>query len=111
MANPEIQPAAATSKPPSASQFGLRVQDLTPKLAKQLGVDSSDGVLIAGVDPAGPARNAKLRSGDIIIEVNRERVDNTDELEAELDKAGDNALLLIRRSNSEQFVAIERGDG
>jgi serine protease Do len=111
MENPEIQPATARSEPPSASEFGLQVQDVTPELAEQLGLDSIDGVLVAGVDPAGPAHEAKLLSGDIIIEVDRERVDNTDELEAELSKAGDSALLLIRRGNREQFVPIERGAG
>ena len=111
MANPEIQTAAAQSEPPSASQFGLRVQDLTPELAEQLGVDSTDGVLVVGVDPAGPAsRSAKLRSRDIILEVDRERVDGTDDLERQLAKAGEKALLLIRRGNSEQFVTITRDE-
>jgi serine protease Do len=112
MDNPAIQPATAKIEPPSASQFGLRVQDLTPDLAKQLGVEGNEGVLVASVDPSGPAaRDSKLRSGDVIMEVDRKRVRNTDELESQLSNTGDRALLLVRRGNSEQFVTLERSAG
>ena len=109
---PDITPAAARSnEPASASEFGLRVQDLTPDIAEQLGVENADGVLVVGVDPVGPANDARIKNGDVIIEVDRKRVNNTDALEKRLAQSGERALLLIRRGNNEQFVSIERSSG
>ena len=107
----EVTPAAArTSDPPSASQFGMRVQELTPEIAEQLGAPDADGVLVVGVDPLGPASEAQLRNGDVIIEVDRKRVNDIDDLEKRLAQADDRALLLVRRGNNEQYVSIERGE-
>ena len=68
------------------------------------------GVLVVGVDPRGPAAEARIQNGDVIVEVERKRVDDTDALEKRLSQAGDRALLLIRRGNNEQFVSIKRAD-
>jgi serine protease Do len=50
--------------------LGLKVQDLTPRLAKQFGFDGSRGALVSDVIAGGPADNAGLKPGDIITRVN-----------------------------------------
>jgi Do/DeqQ family serine protease len=50
-------------------QLGIGVQDLTPDLAKALGLERSGGAVIAQVQPGSPAAKAGLRAGDVITAV------------------------------------------
>jgi serine protease Do len=55
--------------------LGLRVVDLDAATARRKGLsDGTIGVLIASVDLAGPARAASVREGQVLLEVNRQRV-------------------------------------
>ena len=93
------------------AEFGLVVQDLNPELAERLGLDSTEGVLITAVQPGSPADEAQLRSGDVILEVDRSEVEDVEDLRAQLDAADDGALFLIRRGNATIFVPIKRSTG
>jgi len=91
-----------------ASAFGVRVQEVTPEIAQQLGVDGSDGVVVTAVEPGGAASEAGLRRGDIILEVNRAPVNNLDDFASNLDDVTSSALLLIRRGDATLFIALKR---
>jgi serine protease Do len=55
--------------------LGLRVRELDEETANRLSIpDTIRGVLIADVDPTGPARLALVRTNQVILEVNRRRV-------------------------------------
>jgi len=49
--------------------LGVIIQPMTPELARQFGVTSGEGVLIADLVDGGPADKAGLKSGDIIVQV------------------------------------------
>jgi serine protease Do/serine protease DegQ len=51
-------------------RMGLQTQELTPELARSLGISSLDGALVTTVDPGSPAERAGLRRGDLIVAVN-----------------------------------------
>jgi serine protease Do len=52
--------------------LGLTVRDLDPASAFRKALpDSIVGVVVVDVDPAGPARLARVRPGQVILEVNR----------------------------------------
>ncbi|RZL96211.1 MAG: PDZ domain-containing protein [Variovorax sp.] len=51
-------------------QIGARTQALTSDLAPAFGLDGPLGALIVRVDSGGPAENAGLRSGDVVLAVN-----------------------------------------
>jgi serine protease Do len=91
-----------------ASDFGLRASDLSPQLASRLGLEEVSGVVVSAVTPDGPAADAGLRVGDILLEVDRERVADASDLERRLDEAGSRALLLVRRGGATLFVAVNR---
>ena len=92
------------------AKLGLSVRSLTPELAGRLGYDDDDsGVVVDGVVPGSPADRAALRPGDLIKEVNRESVDNVEDLArvtSELED-GDAAALLIQRGPNTFYQAIE----
>jgi len=106
--DPELQMASVTPSHGSADDFGLRVQDLTKDLAEQLGLGESRGVVVSAVDPGGPAANAGIRRGDVIIEVDRQEVDDAAALEKVLADADDRALMLIRRGENQLYMTVKR---
>jgi serine protease Do len=47
--------------------IGVRIQEVTEEFAETLGLDSPKGALIAGVTPGGPAEEAGLKAGDVVL--------------------------------------------
>jgi serine protease Do len=101
-------PAAKPVKP--SGRYGLDVDPLTPGLARELRTNARSGVVVAAVDPAGPAGEAGLERGDVIVSVNRIKVADGDELKAALDRtpAGRPALLLFERRGEPRYVSLEK---
>ncbi len=52
------------------AKLGITVQHITPDLATSLGLASTRGALVSGVDAGSPAANAGLKQGDVITSYN-----------------------------------------
>jgi serine protease Do len=87
--------------------FGMRVQDLGPDLAEQLGVTGEKGVVVTEVENDSPAAEAGVRRGDVILEVNQTAVANVGEFRSAM-KSQEKALLLVRRGEATIFVAVKK---
>jgi Do/DeqQ family serine protease len=89
-------------------RLGLRLTPVTPEIASQLGAGrGTQGLVVASVDPAGPAASAGIREGDIIQQVNRQPVRSAADVQAALNKAGDRpSLLQVLRQGQSIFVAV-----
>jgi serine protease Do len=62
------------------SKIGLALQTLTPQLAESLGLDPrTRGAVVAEATPGGQAAAAGVREGDVILEIDRQRVATSDE--------------------------------
>ncbi|MXQ13087.1 DegQ family serine endoprotease [Microvirga makkahensis] len=59
---------------------GLRLQEITPAIAQALGRSDEKGVLVASVEPGGPAEKAGFRSGDVITQFDGKPVESGREL-------------------------------
>ena len=59
---------------PRRGWLGVRIQQVTPDIAESLGLKEASGALVAGVNDGGPADQAKLRNGDIILKFNGQDV-------------------------------------
>ena len=59
--------------------FGLKVQANSPELAQQLGLPTSEGVVIIEVEPGSSAALAGLQPGDVILSVNDHPVRTVDD--------------------------------
>jgi serine protease Do len=92
-------------------ELGLTIQDLTPEIAKHLGISEKGGVLVSEVKPGSPAHEAGIRRGDIIKEIDRQPIEDLKGYREQMDKlkAKDDILMLIQRGENTFFVVLERG--
>jgi serine protease Do len=104
----EVAAGPAESPAETAERFGFSVQELTPELREQLKVQAEGGVVVSGVEDGGPAAGAGLRAGDVVAEVNRERVRSVADFTRMLGqmRRGSNLLLLVRREGGSRFVVV-----
>jgi serine protease Do len=95
----------------SKVKLGITVQPITPELAQRVGAEPGEGLLVVEVDPEGPAARAGIREGDVVLEVNRDRVKTPADVSKALArlKDGDMALLRVKRGGGAVFVAVPFG--
>ena len=93
---------------PTGKKLGIAVQDITPELARELGLKDSKGVVVAQVEQGGAAADAGMRKGDVIREVNRKPVADVQGFMKEVGQAkdGGSTLLLVQRGENKMFVAV-----
>jgi len=93
--------------PAEGARLGISVQPLTPDIARQLGLRGAvSGLVVSDVDPSGPAAEAGIQPGDVIVEANRQPVRSASDLQKALAKGGQ-AVLLINRGGRTSFVTIQ----
>ena len=92
----------------SGSKLGISIQDLTDQLGNYFGVKNGEGVLITEVEKESPAEQAGLKAGDVIVEVDSRKVENSDELlEIVSDKAkGDKVNLEVLREKKPMRFSV-----
>ncbi|HID97645.1 MAG TPA: DegQ family serine endoprotease [Thermodesulfobacteriaceae bacterium] len=102
------QAVSLISRNEMLSKLGLGVQDLTSELAEQFGYKKGQGVLVVEVEADSLAASAGIRSGQLVEEVNRRRVHNTEELidALSISKKSNRVLFRIRDGEFSRYVAI-----
>lgn len=95
-----------------SDELGIEVTDLDSDIARRFGIDAQEsGVLVTDVKEDSPARDADVRPGDIIKEINRQVVKNRDDFARMMNKTDDQQslqLLIKRRNAGFLVVKIER---
>lgn len=92
----------------SRGQLGVNIQEVTPALAQSFGLARRSGALVVRVDPAGPAAQAGLQSGDIILKLNDRVIENSAELPMLVGpmKPGSQVKLLVWRKGEEKTFDV-----
>lgn len=93
----------------SDSTLGITVGPISNTLARALGLNSTDGVVIMKVEPGSKADEAELVVGDVILEIDHEGIVGVEDwvsIVSEFD--GSDALTLtIYRNGQLRFIIVE----
>jgi len=92
--------------------LGVSIQNLTPDLAKSLGIKETEGALIAGVENSSPADKAGLKRGDLITEMNGKKITDATALRNVVASMapGAKADIKIIRSGKELTITAALGE-
>ncbi len=95
------------------SMLGLEVRPITPEIARQLNLKSAEGVVVTRVEDGSPAAESGLQRGDVIREINRQRVRTLGDFERLTKdvKDGDRLTVLLQRGPTSLYVAFTAGRG
>ncbi|MFP4239688.1 MAG: Do family serine endopeptidase [Rhodosalinus sp.] len=91
--------------------LGVRIQDVTPDLAEGIdGLDEARGALVTDV-PEGPAREAGMESGDVILAFDGNEIEDTRQLVRIVGNApvGTTVRLRVLRDGKTQTLAVTLG--
>ena len=98
------------SRKDTRENFGMTVQEITPELARRLGMSAPGGVIVTNVREGSPADDAGIQPHDIVLQVNKVKISNMKDFQREISKktAEDRLLLLIKRGKGTYYVAIRK---
>jgi serine protease Do len=108
------EPGQTAQKPGSRAEpgslDGLTLETLNPALRRkfQIGSGVSQGAVVTDVDPGSAAARAGLRPGDVVLEVNREKVDGVERFKQVYGAAKGTVLLLVHRAGNTIYVVARR---
>jgi serine protease Do len=93
---------------------GVEVTNLDRDAREELKVPNAmRGTLITQVEPSSPAYEAGLRENDVILEINRQPIQSTEDFtKATTGKAGSGETLVkVWNQNGTHYVAVQEGNG
>ena len=90
--------------------LGLTVEQITPDIAEDLGLEQTRGVVITAVAPDGLGDEAGFQPGDIIREINRQPVRDFPTIEKIMASAAQSKsiLFLVQREDNTMFLALRK---
>lgn len=90
---------------------GLEVDNINYLIAKYFGLSSTKGVIVTSVKPDSPAEKSGIRVGDIILAINGQEIQNTEDIWTILTdmdaKAGDILTLTLFRKGQKKNVKLK----
>ena len=89
-------------------RLGVTIQAVTPEIAQAFGLAEPHGALVGDVAPGGPAAQAGIKSGDIVLEMNRQRTNDSSELQVKVSLTAPRTT--VRRDGHEREVAVKLGE-
>ncbi|MEW6672919.1 MAG: trypsin-like peptidase domain-containing protein [Thermodesulfobacteriota bacterium] len=92
--------------------IGVSIQDITYELARGIGLDIFKGAYIADLVKGGPAEQAGLRRGDVVVAYNGKPVANSSALrnEVSLSPVNQEAKLEVLRKNQRKEFTVKVGN-
>jgi serine protease Do len=91
--------------------LGVGIQDLTPELARAMGVPVSDGAVLTQINDGSPAKKAGLAEDDVVVSLDGEKVPGADAFRraVALKKPESVATLAVYRGGKSSEVKVKLG--
>ncbi len=92
--------------------LGIGIQDLNPNLSKSFGYEGTSGALVGHIEEDSPAKKGGVKQGDIIIEINGEKIKDSNHLKniVAINKPKKNVDLKIFRDKKIIEVTVKLGE-
>lgn len=92
--------------------LGVSVADVDPTLAAQNGLSVDHGALIVTITPGGPAAQAGLKAGDVIVQMDGKAINDVSSLGDFLlsKKPGDTVSVQVYRGSQQQSIQVTLGE-
>lgn len=93
--------------------LGIYMQDLTPPIAEQLGIDPNlKGTIVVKLARQGPAAKAGLRPADVIVSLEGKPIENSKQVQkcVSSHRPGDEVKAMVVREGKEISLTIKIGD-
>lgn len=92
--------------------LGVNAQDLTPDLAKSFGLESFKGALIAEVTKNGPADQAGIKQGDVVLVFNGKEITDASTLRNEVGnkRIGEEVKMIVWRGKERKEIMVTIGN-
>ena len=92
--------------------LGVYIQEVTDEIAESLGLDEAVGALVSNITAGGPADEAKLEAGDVILSFNGQKIERMRDLprivaETDVDTTVD---VEIVRNNKRMTLQVKLGE-
>jgi serine protease Do len=103
--------AELTKEKEEEEKLGARVQELTPQLAARYRISGiKQGVVVLGVEDGSIADEIGLQEGDVILEINRKKIENLKDYEKAIREANfeKGALFQLHRRGSSFYVPFKK---
>jgi S1-C subfamily serine protease len=83
--------------------LGISMTDITDSMARQFNLDSMEGVYVAEVQPNSAAEKGGIRIGDVITEINLNRVRNGAAVQEQMNRLrpGEQAVITVQRGGKQ----------
>jgi S1-C subfamily serine protease len=115
----QVVPSLERSGSIKRAFLGVSTADVTPDVAKQLGLTVQNGALVGSVVNGGPADKAGIRAagpdgrgGDVIVAVNGKAITQPDDVATAISslKPGDQARVEVLRGSKRTTLTVTLGD-
>ncbi len=90
-----------------SGRIGLTIQLLDQHHRRFLRRRKETGALVSSVDDRGPAAQAGIRPGDVILELDNRRFASLEQLHRLLDASDESVVLLVQREDAKLSVPVK----
>jgi len=74
-------------------------------MAKQIGADPDDrGVVVYKIEPGSPAENTGLKKGDLIMEIERQKIQSASDFQKAIQKISKPDILVLINRGGKNFI-------
>jgi len=91
------------------SSLGMVLGPLDAEARQALNLSARDrGVVVRSVDPGSTAQRAGVRPGDLVVRLNRKRVESAQDFNRRLSATKGDVLLQVKRGQGSRFLLLSR---